>query len=252
MDDRSTYTQLDRATLLQNDLIGHATGGSADDKTYRSERAFFIAQKQLDDLLPGCVKTNRDLFQFWSFIKHKFSTYAERRQFIYGAFAPLLERLEGTQGMPADGQISNKLKEFSTSGVQVVWQRALDRRTDDPEGAITAAKSLLESVCKHILDELGVTYDDKSVELHALYKKTAELLQLAPELHTNDLFKRILGSVSGVVSGLGQVRNELGDAHGKGKVFIKPKTRHAEFVVNLAGTTALFLVETYNEQKADE
>ncbi len=36
------------------------------------------------------------------------------------------------------------------------WRKALDRRHDDPDGAITAARSLLESVCKRILDELSV------------------------------------------------------------------------------------------------
>lgn len=30
---------------------------------------------------------------------------------------------------------------------------------DDPEGAITAARTLLETVCKHILDERGVDYE---------------------------------------------------------------------------------------------
>ena len=31
-------------------------------------------------------------------------------------------------------------------------------RQDDPEGAITAARTLLETVCKHILDETEVDY----------------------------------------------------------------------------------------------
>jgi len=250
MEDRSVFTLLERAELLQDDLVGHATGGGADDKTYKHERSFFVNERSLKDLLPSFVRTSRDLNQFWQFIKHQFGTYAERREFIYKAFTPLLDYLEESQDSPANEQISNSLKEFSESGVSVVWQRAMERRTDDPEGAITAAKSLLETVCKHILDDCNIEYDDKNIELHALYKKTAEQLHLAPEAHTHDLFKRILGSVSGVVSGLGQVRNEMGDAHGKGKVFIKPQQRHAEFVVNLAGATALFLVETYKQHKA--
>ena len=32
----------------------------------------------------------------------------------------------------------------------------------------------------------------------------------------------------GVVSGLGMLRNKLGDAHGSGKAKVKPKERHAE------------------------
>lgn len=41
-----------------------------------------------------------------------------------------------------------------------------DSRAADSEGAITAARSLLESVCKHILDAASVTYDD-SADLHS-------------------------------------------------------------------------------------
>jgi hypothetical protein len=44
------------------------------------------------------------------------------------------------------------------------------------------------------------------------------------------------------VNYLGAIRNKIGDAHGQGKLAIKPKARHAELVVNLAGTMASFLV----------
>ncbi len=39
----------------------------------------------------------------------------------------------------------------------------MERRATDPEGAITAARTLLETVCKHILDEQGLAgfEDDK-------------------------------------------------------------------------------------------
>jgi hypothetical protein len=54
---------------------------------------------------------------------------------------------------PSDKQLLSRL---SPEAVQTVWQRALERRISDPEGAITAARSLLEAVCKHVLDDLGV------------------------------------------------------------------------------------------------
>jgi Abortive infection C-terminus/PEP-CTERM motif len=44
--------------------------------------------------------------------------------------------------------------------------------------------------------------------------------------------------------------NKIGDAHGQGKLAIKPKLRHAELVVNLAGTMASFLVSTSDERSA--
>jgi len=44
----------------------------------------------------------------------------------------------------------------------------LERRATDPEGAITAARTLLETVCKHILDEKGEPYED-GIPLPKLY-----------------------------------------------------------------------------------
>lgn len=37
--------------------------------------------------------------------------------------------------------------------VNRTWSKAQERITSDPSGAITSARSLLESVCKHILEE---------------------------------------------------------------------------------------------------
>jgi len=103
----------------------------------------------------------------------------------------------------------------------------------DPEGAITASRALLETVCKHILDDLSLSYDD-SAELPKLYGITAEALTIAPSQHTEKVFKQILGGCTSVIEGLGALRNRLGDAHGGGRLRAKPAARHAQLAVNLA------------------
>jgi len=125
--------------------------------------------------------------------------------------------------------------------------KALERRHTDPEGAITSARTLLETVCKHVLDETGIDYDD-SADLPALYKAVATKLKIAPSQHTEDAFKRILGGATSVVEGLGSLRKKIGDAHGHGKNAVRPSTRHAQLAVNLAGAMATFIVETWNER----
>ncbi len=113
---------------------------------------------------------------------------------------------------------------------------------------MTAARSLLEAVCKHILDERNILYDDKA-DLPKLYSLVAQELNLAPSQHTEQIFRQILGSCQAVVEGIGALRNRLGDSHGRGKAGIKPAARHAELVVNLAGTMATFLVATWEAQE---
>lgn len=241
-------TDLERAVCLQNMLIARATGGYADEVEYQRIRIVFLDNQNVSVLLPSFVRTCRDLSQFWAFIKPQFGTYAERREFIWKAFAPLLDFLEGRATKPADAPISDGLKSFDVDGVHVTWSKALERRALDPEGAITAARTLLETVCKHVLDEAGILYDKDKTDLPDLYKLVSKELNLAPSQHTYDIFKQILGGVTSVVHGLGAMRNRLGDAHGKGKRAVRPAPRHAQLAVNLAGTTALFIVETWQSK----
>lgn len=237
---------LERAQSLQNILISRATGGQDDGAPYEYLRRYFVDTTSYNDLLPSFVRTCRELNQFWQFIKEKLPSYAERRTFIWQEFTPLLDHLEGKDRRPLDVETSSVLKAFNQESVHASWQRALDRRSSDPEGAITAARSLLEAVCKHILDARSVPYDSESIELHQLYKLTASELNLSPSQHTEAIFKQILGGCSAIVSGLGTLRNKLGDAHGKAQHAVRPAGRHAELAVNLAGAVALFLVSTWS------
>ncbi len=233
----------DEVELLQNLLVSHATGGSEDDADYTRLRQMVLAEPALESLIPRFLRTSRSLGQFWQFIKHKFGTYAERRTYLWDEFRPMLELLERGSLAPSDNIVSNAIEQFDSSHVQAAWSKALDRRASDPEGAITMARTLLESVCKHILEEASVQYDD-SPDLTKLYRQTAEQLQLAPSQHTEQVFKQILGGCTAVVEGLGSLRNRLSDSHGKGKAGVKPAPRHAELAVNLAGALAVYLLAT--------
>ncbi|MFM0303984.1 abortive infection family protein [Paraburkholderia sediminicola] len=234
---------LDEVELLQNILVSHATSGPAYDGDYATLRASLLARADYAPLVPRFLRTCRDLSQFWQFIKHKFPSYAERRSYIWDEFRPLLERIENSQAGPADVGVTAAIEKFDAEHLQTAWRKALERRQADPEGAITMARTLLETTCKHILDELETVYGE-SPELPELYRLTSKALRLAPSQHTEGVFKQILGGCQAVVEGLGALRNRLSDAHGTGKRAVKPAARHAELAVNLAGALALYLLET--------
>jgi hypothetical protein len=238
----------EKVESLQNLLLSHATGGGADNQDYIQLRLELLSDPDLKIRLPRFVVTCRDLSQFWQFIKHKFGTYAERRQYIWDEFRPSLEYIEAGQS-PSTSLASATLEAIDSEHVRAAWQRALERRVSDPEGAITAARTLLESVCKYILDEQQIHYDENS-DLPKLYSTVASTLNLAPSQHSEKIFRQILGGCQAVVEGLGAVRNRLGDAHGKGRTAAKPASRHAELTVNLAGTMATFLVATWESHHA--
>lgn len=245
-----------QAESLRNILLARATGGinTSNKTSYNSQyqilRNIFTSNQIFKPYLPQFLLTCRDLDQFWQDIKFKFETYKERRIYIYEEFNALLEFLEfpDKNVKPCDSLINEAIEKIDAVHVQSAWTKALERRIQDPEGAITSARTLIESVCKHILDEAKVQYDDKQ-DLPKLYKQTAELLNLSPSQHTEDVFKQILGGCTAVIEGLGSLRNRLSDAHGKGKVGVKPAPRHAELAVNLSGALAVYLLATWENKE---
>ncbi len=228
----------DLVKYLENGLVSKATGG--DFSSYEYVRQKVLNKKSFEKLLPNWVKTCRDKDQFWGFIR-KIERYQPRREFLWSEFSPLLNYLEFKTISPIEDIVV-----FDESHIHAQWKKAIDRKQTDPEGAITMARTLIESLLKHILDEEGVIHNDNA-ELSELYKEVAKLLNLAPEQHQEKIFKQILGGANGIISGLGAMRNKLGDAHGVVKTKVKPKERHSELAVNLAGSMAIFIYKTYKE-----
>ena len=236
---------IEEVETFQNLLIGVATKGEMDENSYRELRHSLMGNPAVSDLLPSFVRTNSSAAQFRSYTQGVSDAWRGRREYIWGGFQPLLDRLQGKNQAPPSDAISEALRDFDANTVHRDWTKALDRLQQDPEGAITSARSLLESVCKHILDKQGIAYKD-DIDLPSLYKTVSTSLNLAREQHSEQIFKQILGGCASIANGLAGLRNKLGDAHGQGSNQVKPALRHAELAVNLAGAMALFLVETWS------
>jgi hypothetical protein len=241
---------LDKLEILQNIYVARSTHGPTDEQEYKQLRHDLLDDGRLGSRLPRFVRTSRTLDQFWMFIKPKFATYDERRQYIAEQFRPLVDELEG-HDTGAEEQVESALKSLSADAVSLAWRKALERQATDPEGAITAARTLLESVCKHILDDARQEYGTDA-DLPKLYRLTAEHLKIAPSQHSESIFKQILGGCTAVVEGLGSLRNRVGDAHGQGRRAVRPSSRHARLAVNLAGGMSMFLAETWQERNSSQ
>jgi hypothetical protein len=84
---------------FQNLLVDIATSGNRpeEEENFKQLRTYLIGNNEIKDHLPDFVKTNRTVAQFWQFIKGKFSSYAERRTFIWNEFAKTLDYVETKQ-----------------------------------------------------------------------------------------------------------------------------------------------------------
>jgi hypothetical protein len=148
----------------------------------------------------------------------------------------------------------NTIKEF-LNAEYVSQQIALMESSIDksPHVAIGLAKELIETCCKSILDELAVGYD-RTWDLIKLMKETTKHMKLTPndipdEIKAATSIKQILGSLSAVAQGIGELRNEYGSGHGKDGTFIGLQPRHAKLAVGAASTLAIYLLETHKLRK---
>ena len=166
LNDASEESMFEKVQRMQDRLVSQSTGGGFDggDLEFKRLRNELLERPDIKEKLPDFVRRFRDLHQYWQFIKGKYGTYQERREFLWDSFRPglitwklLIERLARKSLM--------KFEEFNAEAVHTAWQKALDRRTTDPEGAITASR---ESVCKHILDDAGI---DASIRCERLPRR---------------------------------------------------------------------------------
>lgn len=115
----------------------------------------------------------------------------------------------------------------------------------DPENTITNSISALESTFKTILDFLNITYPSKE-KVTSLWQAVKCNLHLGDEIASKHI-KQVIGSLTGAISGLGGLRNDLSDAHGDGLISPEVYDSYAELAVNISASICLFVIRRYLE-----
>jgi len=125
----------------------------------------------------------------------------------------------------------------------------------DPPLAIGTAKELVESTAKAVLQERGQEVDDKD-DLPTLVKRAQEAIGLHPgSIHpgpdSTGAVKRILGGLTSIVMGLGELRNRgYGTGHGPKGERVGLRPRHAQLAVNAAVTWCDVMLDTLDDPDA--
>lgn len=141
------------------------------------------------------------------------------------------------------------LKEVGVEYIKEQIEKCEEKITKrDYDGAITNARTLVESVCLFILEESKIPYESDG-NLIKLYKEVYKLLKMDPALYQEDCFKQILSGIISIINGLSNLRNVMSDAHGRPKTrYYKASDRHAILAVNLAKVISEFLYATWKSK----
>lgn len=124
---------------------------------------------------------------------------------------------------PVEFSLIDKVGSKARGHLDQVWTKALTRVENDPDGAVTAARSFLEATtCKHVLDATSVSYGS-NLDLLQLFRRVSEELKLSVTGDMGRIEKQFYSGAYNVVQSLTELRNQVGDAHGKGQLETKPE-----------------------------
>lgn len=146
---------------------------------------------------------------------------------------------------PVAAAVGREAVELDFDSVKRDMDRALGQAQSDPEGALTAACSMVESVCRCLLQKMGKPLPTV-VDISHLVKEVQKHLRLSPE--RDDIapdIKQILGGLANVANGIGALRTHAGDAHGRDRRIARVDTRIAKLAIHAASTITLFFIETW-------
>ena len=149
----------------------------------------------------------------------------------------------GATGAPSRS-LNTIIRERDLTALKIEFDRALATVESDPPAAVTAACSIVESLCK-------VYIEDNHLELPAdqslkpLWRVVQKHLRLDPPSAETEDMMRILGGLASVVDGVGSLRTHAGSAHGRGREQFQLEPRHARLAVHAAHTVVGFVLETW-------
>ncbi|MBD1389381.1 abortive infection family protein [Neiella sp. HB171785] len=131
------------------------------------------------------------------------------------------------------------------------FERAIAFIDSDPEQAMGSASSILESICKGILERLAKPIP-KDQTLKSLVKATYGAMDLSPESHADPDIKQVLGGIANAAVGIGVIRTKHSSFHGRSdsQKRYRLTARHARLAVGSSAVLGCFLIETYLERFA--
>jgi hypothetical protein len=157
-------------------------------------------------------------------------------------------------GLPPLNQAREVAVTFNTSYMAMQISRIEASIDSDPDLAVGSAKELVETCCKTILADRGLT-PSKNAEVTELTKMVVKELKLVPDNIPDaakgaDAIKRLLSNLGSITQCLAEIRNLYGSGHGKHGRASSVKPRHAKLAVGAATTLVVFLYETHLETQS--
>ncbi|TAK43992.1 MAG: hypothetical protein EPO27_13620 [Betaproteobacteria bacterium] len=134
--------------------------------------------------------------------------------------------------------------------------RSIERAVvENPSLAFDLAKTLVESVCRTVLNERNIAFSEND-DLPKLFKIASQHLPFLPpmassEAEVRDSLKRTLGGLSTAIKGICELRNKCGFAsHGSGTSRPSMESVQALMAAEAADTIVGFIYRVHRQARA--
>jgi hypothetical protein len=127
-------------------------------------------------------------------------------------------------------------------------------RNDDCELAIGTSKEFLETICKRILRDRSVEFDEMA-DLPRLISLVQTTLQLSPRNVPDTtiaarMIRELYQALTTVVNKIAEIRNEFGTGHGRDGLTDGLDIKYARLAVGAASSLGVFLFEIHNVEES--
>jgi Abortive infection C-terminus len=147
----------------------------------------------------------------------------------------------------ASDEFEVKAKELGFDRISAEWREAQVNVIVNPDLAVHAAGTMVEGVCKHILDSKQISYKEQN-ELPKLVEAVCKSLRLNHSNGKSDPTDRITSGLNTVLHNVGTLRNVRSNAHGRGEEYVKATQMQARLAVNAAGVIVMYLLDLLSHQ----
>lgn len=145
--------------------------------------------------------------------------------------------------------LADFIKGRDIPAIDTEFNRALSNVNSEPREAVSAACNILESIFKIYISDENLVMPQKQ-DLQNIWKVVRADMGFDPSLVQDDDLKKVLSGILSVVDGIGAFRTHASSAHGEGRKLYNLKPRHARLVIHSAHTLSLFVLETWDENRA--
>ena len=225
----------DLAEKMKEIIIDALTGGDFEEELYRKLKEELFKDPLVAENAPEIVKKFDSLMEIFRYVQPMFkeNKYKMRKKYIEKEFDPFLKFLK-----KADiDEVKRKLI-IDDKYIEKTWRKAQKKVKRDPDEALEIAYILLEDTARYILDDMDIPYNEEEMTPSMLIEILMDHIKFSSDEVIEVNFKQGFLFISKTVEQMDMVKDKITEPTEEFKL-------DAEVVVNIIGTSCLYLYKKY-------